>query len=111
MYALIGAGLGMMVYSFVSQSDKILSLSTNSFFMENKGKILMMFANVIIILIGSLTLDNNNRCLNQTSNSLHKILSIIFITLAVILFYLEKLLKKFIQMFIPMLLDVLNPDV
>jgi hypothetical protein len=87
MYALIGAGLGMMVYSFVSQSDKILSLSTNSFFMENKGKILMMFANVIIILIGSLTLDNNNRCLNQTSNSLHKILSIIFITLAVISSY------------------------
>jgi hypothetical protein len=87
MYALIGAGLGMMVYSFVSQSDKMLSLSKNSFFMENKGKILMMFANVIIILIGSLTLDNNNRCLKQTSNSPHKILSIIFITLAVISSY------------------------
>jgi hypothetical protein len=84
MYALIGAGVGMMVYSLISQADKMFSLSSKSFFMENKGKLLMMFANIIVILMGSLTLDNNNRCLNQNGNSPHKIVSIIFITLAVI---------------------------
>jgi hypothetical protein len=94
MYALIGAGIGMMIYSGISQADTIFSLSETKVFKENKGKFLMMFANIIIILIGSLTLDSSNRCLNEDTDKAHRIISIVFITLAVISSYVILLGKQ-----------------
>jgi len=94
MYALLGAGLGMMVYSGISQADTLFSLSTNKTFVHNKGKFLMMFANVIIILIGSLSIDSNKRCLDENAHTVRKIISIVFITLAVISSYVILLGKQ-----------------
>jgi Na+/H+ antiporter NhaD/arsenite permease-like protein len=99
MYALLGAGIGMMVYSGISQADTIFSLSKTKTFVHNKGKFLMMFANVIIILIGSLSVDSSNRCMDENAHNTRKIISIIFITLAVISSYVILLGKQTTKMY------------